>query len=748
MTAPWLRWIERRLALKVGVIIILIEVVVLGGIGAWYISRYAARIDEQLAAQIRLPGSLMQQGVLRFSAVRDPAALGRLIGQDIELALIIKEDGLIFESAEPQLLGRPALAAVSGFEFSLDVGDDEAHLARGRHDQPDQPYVAQLTALYHEARRIGWLYLRVRTAAAESGKRELAWRYAAMTAASIALSSLVQILLLRLLLNRRIRSTESALEQARHGHLEARIPGPFSDDEIGQVQQGVNALLAETERRTAALAASEANYRLLVENQSDMVVKCDLDGRFHYASPSFCRTFGVEATTLIGSRFAPAIHDDDRISTAQAMAALLRPPYTAFIEHRARTAQGWRWFAWQHTLLRHDDGRPQAILGVGRDVTRQVELQAQLRQAQKMDAIGQLAGGVAHDFNNLLTGMLGGCQMLERSLPPDAPQLRHVALIRASASSAADLTGRLLAFARKAPQQRSVIELGEVVRSAVELVRHSVDRRLTLDLTPGAPLRVRGDAGAIQHAVINLVLNARDAMPAGGQVRISVAAIEPGHGEPELPDVALGEICVIDDGPGIPPEILPRIFEPFFTTKAVGKGTGLGLAAVYATMREHEGTVQVESQPGCTAFRLLLPLTTEQPAAKPYGATPAAGGRGIVLVVEDEPVLRQLAGEVLGNLGYRVLLAENGEIAQQHVAARPGRINCVLLDLVMPVLSGPDCFRRLRELDPTLPIVLCSGYDREAAADGLLALGANGFVRKPYDFAELAAAIAAAARVC
>ncbi len=742
--------ITRRLALKVSAIIIVIETLVLGGLGMWYVSRYAARIDEQLETQARLPGSLMQQGLLRFGAVRDPQALGRLIGQDIADAVIIREDGSVFETADQALLGRPAAQAVNGFEFRLDLAGKDDRTERS-HGQP--PRLAQLTALSNDGRLIGWLYLRLATGPAEAAKRELAWRYGLTTAASIALTALIQILLLQWLFNRRIHRTVAVLEQAREGELAARLPGPFAADELGQLQLGVNALLAAVETRTAerlaaaaALAASEAEYRLLVENQSDMVVKVDLEGRFIYVSPSYCRTFGLDQAALLGQSFMPVVYEDDRAATAVAMETLYRPPYTAYMEQRTQTPQGWRWFSWQDTLIRDDAGRPQAIIGVGRDISVQKELHTQLQQAQKMDAIGQLAGGVAHDFNNLLTGILGGCQLLERNLPEGAAERSYVAMIQASATSAADLTGRLLSFARKAPLQRKVVDAEAVARAAVGLMRYSIDRRIAIDLQGGGALPVLADATALQHAIINLVLNARDVLPGGGRIAVVLSRLEPDHGESDLPAEALVEIRVEDDGPGIPPKILPRIFEPFFTTKALGKGTGLGLAAVYATMREHAGAVRVESRPGRTAFRLLLPLSSLQPERRTSGSSPLPSGRGVILVVEDEPVVRQLAGEVLGRMGYEVLLAEDGQRALDLVEGRIASISCVLLDLVMPVLNGPDCFLRLRALDPALPVVLCSGYDRDTAADNLLAAGANGLVLKPYDFATLASAIKAAAR--
>ncbi len=742
--------ISRSLALKISLVIVLIEVLVLGSLGAWYVTRYARQVDRRLDEQVVIPGSLMQEGALRYGAVRDRASLGRLIGQDIIEALVIQADGRVFEASDANQVLRPATEVVPGFEFNLAGAASGNALIR----PVDKPWLAQLSELHHTSGRVGWLYLRVDTSRAEAEKRSLAWRYGLATAASIALTSLVQILLISRLLGQRIRRTVAVLDQAGRGDLSARLPEPESTDEIGRLQEGVNAMIAQTERRTRErqqaatdLAASKEQYRILVENQSDMVVKIDLDGRFLYVSPSYCRTFGKTAEELLGQQFMPLVHEDDRAATAAAIATLYNPPFTAQMEQRAMTASGWRLLSWVDTLIHDEAGKPVAIIGVGRDITQQSELQNQLRQAQKMDAIGQLAGGVAHDFNNLLTGIIGGCQLLERNLPPQADAKRHLRMISTSANSAAVLTGRLLSFARKMPVKRRSILVSEVIAASVDLVRRGIDRKVQLAIDQGPPdVSVHADFSSLQNAIINLALNARDAMPEGGTLRLTVRVLPDSHGEPELPTQPLVEIAVADTGHGIPPEVLPRIFEPFFTTKDMGKGTGLGLASVYATMREHDGAVRVASRPGYTEFRLLMPLVlAARSPGSPSGSAPAIGV-GTLLVIDDEPVLRELAAEMLGGLGYRVLTAADGEDGVAMVRQELGRIRCVLLDLVMPRLSGADCFRAIRQIDPGLPVVLCSGYDRDAITESLLAEGAAAFVRKPYKLGEIAGAIATAAR--
>ena len=742
--------VSRRLALKISLVIVLIEIVVLGCLGWWYIVRYSQQIDDRLATQIALPGVLMQQGALRHAAVRDVAGLGRLIGQDISSAMVIKPDGIVYEAAEAAVIGQRVVDLVDRFEFDLLRSPLSSRIVR----QPDRAFMASLSELTHEGMRIGWLYVRIDVSRAEAEKRALAWRYGLGTAGSILLTSLVQILLISRMLGRRIRNTVEVLAQAEQGDLKARVDGPLSLDEIGQLQSGVNAMISQTERRTherlqaaADLEASEEKYRILVEHQSDMVVKVDLHNRLLYVSPSYCATFGKTAEELLGNSFMPLVHEDDREATAVAMATLTKPPYTARIEQRAMTPSGWRSFSWQDTLVRDASGVAVAIIGVGRDITQQAELQNQLRQSQKMDAIGQLAGGVAHDFNNLLTGIIGGCQLLERDLPDHPDTKRHLDMIQTSAVSAAELTGRLLSFARKTSVRRRTVVVSDVVHASIDLIRRSIDRRIKVAVDPGpVDLSVDADLSTLQNAIINLALNARDAMPDGGTLRVMVQELPADHGEPGMPPEPLVEISIVDSGKGIPPDVLPRIFEPFFTTKEAGKGTGLGLASVYSTMREHQGVVRVDSQPGCTEFRLLLPRVIAAPSpSSPSGAAPALGV-GTILVVDDEPVLRELAVEMLGGLGYSVLTACDGEDGVAVVRKEGGRIRCVVVDLVMPRMSGADCFRCIRKIDPGLPVVLCSGYDRDSIADALLAEGAAAFVRKPYKLGEMAGAIATAAR--
>jgi PAS domain S-box-containing protein len=381
------------------------------------------------------------------------------------------------------------------------------------------------------------------------------------------------------------------------------------------------------------------------------------------------------------------------------------------------------------------------------DIEEHRRLELQLRHAFRMQAIGELAGGVAHDFNNLLGGISGFAELLlhEQGLP--GPAREQAERILDTVRRAAELTRQLLNFSRREPLRTDVVDVHDLVHATVAILEQSVDRRVRIERDlAGVPACVDGDAAQIGNALLNLCLNARDAMPDGGVLTIStdiVAIDAPWAGRPEL-EVGPGRylrLSVADTGTGIAADAVDRIFDPFFTTKAPGQGTGLGLAAVWGMLRAHGGTVDVATAPGRgTVFSLFLPAATRAaaPAAPANTLQRPQQGSGRILVCDDEPMLRELLRAMLGSLGYDVQLASDGADAVACLrAAPPGSIDLVLLDVTMPQMNGRDAHRALRRIDPGVPVLLMSGHAGHGEIDAALEDGAAGVIAKPFDLATL-----------
>jgi signal transduction histidine kinase/CheY-like chemotaxis protein len=350
---------------------------------------------------------------------------------------------------------------------------------------------------------------------------------------------------------------------------------------------------------------------------------------------------------------------------------------------------------------------------------------ATLVHAQKMESLGVLAGGVSHDFNNLLTAILGFAGMLKRSPNVDRDDRESIESIEQAARRGADITGRLLAFSRGGLARFTAVDLADVITETLELVAPTVPASLAIevDLT-SEPVTVEGDRGQLLQALLNIVLNARDALAGAGTIRIGLRVEE---------DVA--SLTVADDGPGMDEQTRLRIFEPFFTTKPAGSGTGLGMAITYGIVQGHHGKVAVESTPGGgTTFRITLPLATGVPA----GDSRVVGDGNLILLVDDDAMVRRATGAMLADLGYNVVEAGTGEQAARILAARPGRFAAVLLDLVMPGMNGGETFRAMTAVRQELPVVVITGYAADSHIDGEMKRQIAGLLQKPFSPHQLA----------
>lgn len=515
-------------------------------------------------------------------------------------------------------------------------------------------------------------------------------------------------------------------------------------------------LLATEEMLRVQLEVSESNQRLLSESNLKLETMIN-------ASPLAIIGLNEEGVIGLWNEAAAKLFSCTETDLDNSLEFLFPAPveHEAFLE-RLRSEHYLR-LPDQH-FLSHDNRQlvvslvsaPLSVAGtfdtefilMVEDITQRAILEEQLHQAQKMDVIGQLAGGVAHDFNNMLAGIIGSAELLKYRMAEDDSNLKMVTTILNAASRSADLTRDLLAFSRKAVKELKPVAVNETINAVIGLLERTIDKRISLvtDLDAPDPV-VLGDASLLQNSLLNLGVNSRDAMPDGGTLTFATAVVTLDASDCHSHQILLKpgkylKISVSDTGVGIPREIVGRIFEPFFTTKSLGKGTGLGLAAVYGTVRDHNGSINVYSEPGRgTVFNVYLPLCE---AASNTNAKDniVVKGSGTILLVDDEEILRFLGSDLLEELGYTVYLAEDGEEALDMYAKHHDDIDLVILDVIMPKLDGRETYLKLKELDPTLKVLFCSGFQQEGTSCELQKLGAEGFIQKPYNMVELSGMVA------
>ncbi|MFH6784099.1 MULTISPECIES: ATP-binding protein [Methylobacterium] len=572
-----------------------------------------------------------------------------------------------------------------------------------------------------------------------------------------------------------LRGIPVILLSARAGE-EARIEGlaagaddylikPFSAREL-QVRVETNLRLARV-RREAADALRQVNETLEVQVAArtrerdrmwrlskDVMLIARFDGTMAALNPAWEGVLGWKPADLVGRSFLDFVHPDDRARTAAEARRIEGGETTLLFENRYRHADGsYRTLSW--TAVPGEDH----LHAVGRDVTEQRELEEAFRQSQKMEAVGQLTGGIAHDFNNLLTGIVGSLDLLSTRLSQGRLDVapRYIEAALTSAHRAAALTHRLLAFARRQPLDPQAVDANALVASLEDLVRRTLGETVTLETRLGEGLwPTLCDANQLESAILNLAINARDAMPEGGRLTIETRNVEldaifaAAHG-----DVAPGpyiRLAVTDTGTGMPPEVVRRAFDPFFTTKPIGQGTGLGLSMIYGFARQSDGHAVIASEVGRgTTVALYLPRHDRPADADPPAETaaasqavpapPVAGSGETVLVVEDEPAVRSLIVDVLRDLGYRALEAQDGPAGLAALRA-PGRIDLLVTDVGLPGLNGRQLADAAREHRPDLKVLFITGYAENAAMAGFLAPGMQ-MITKPFPVDLLARRIRA-----
>jgi PAS domain S-box-containing protein len=491
---------------------------------------------------------------------------------------------------------------------------------------------------------------------------------------------------------------------------------------------------ADVGRLNAKLEEALEWQRQLFEGSQDAVFLSDDEGRFVAVNHAATELTGFSREELHAMSI-PDLHDEPDLDAYRVFHRRILGGERILSEAPIRKKDGGKVAVEFNNRLVTIGGR-RFMHTTGRDVTRRKHLEAQLVQAQKMEAIGRLAGGVAHDFNNLLTVIQGYGELVRDSLSGD-PRHESMDELLKAAGRAASLTRQLLAFSRKQVLEPKVVHLGEIVRETGRMLERLIGEEVALALVVSEDLAtVKADPGQIEQVVLNLAVNARDAMPSGGQLTVSVGSLTTPtvlEGFPDqLPAGRWVLLTVEDTGCGMDAETLSHAFEPFFTTKERGKGTGLGLSTVYGIVRQSDGRVQVTSAPGSgTTFQIYLPRSESRRVSGVHSKVLAIPGSETVLVVEDEPAVRSLVQALLERHGYVVLVAEDGAGALDVVDKHPGPIHVLLTDLVMPGMSGRDLAGVVTARRPSIRVIFMSGYTADIPAD----LGVEGgplFLSKPF----------------
>jgi len=515
-------------------------------------------------------------------------------------------------------------------------------------------------------------------------------------------------------------------------------------------------------REVTSTAAPPDLHRLATMSAPTGIFVIDAAGEATFVNPRLCEIFGATAEAILGTGFVRCIHPDDRSRASRHIATKLALGEGTASDYRLVRPAGCEvWVRVWGSPIRDESGRITGIAGVLEDITRvRTEeaqaraLEAKLQRTHKLESLGLLAGGVAHDFNNLLVGILGNAALVQLDLAPESEAAAALDDLRLAAERATELTAQLLAFSGRSTAAMQPVDLTTAVEETHTLLRSSIASRarVTLELAPALPL-VTGDPTRLRQLVMNLMTNAADALgDDGGEIviRTGTKVIDERRRAALVVDggLGLGEqvfLEVRDTGCGMSAETLGRIFEPFFTTKP--KGRGLGLAATIGTIRANKAGLEVTSALGAgTTFRLFLPIDAAQPVAVPVERRKAVrvAGAGTILVVDDDSAVRDVTRRLLSRQGFEILEAADGSQAVEVLASAHDRIRFVLLDMTMPGMNGCETIRAMREVVPSVRVVLTSGHSEASLNGQLKGLGLAGFLQKPFDMNTLLAVTNAA----
>jgi PAS domain S-box-containing protein len=498
---------------------------------------------------------------------------------------------------------------------------------------------------------------------------------------------------------------------------------------------------AEEERR-----ANEQRLKAILEASADPVVVYDQEGRATYVNPSFSRVFGWQPDEVLG-RHIPFVPDDQKSKTRETIESLFKDSAAKSLETKRTTKDGRVLDVMVSAAgIPDEDGRITGMVVNLTDLTRTKQLESQLSQAQKMEAVGTLAGGIAHDFNNILAAITGYSELALHQVREGNPAQAEIRQILKAADRAKELVQQILAFSRKTASQPKPLNLNSVISEALMIVERTIPKMISVELNLGQDLQlVNGDPNQIEQVLLNLASNAKDAMPDGGALVIKSEnmSLDQDYAENHL-GATPGDYVVMtvsDTGVGMDRDTLEHVFDPFYTTKEIGKGTGLGLASVYGIIQSHDGYITCYSEPGVgTTFKIYLPsLPSEEQAMEEKRDEPGLvpGGSEKVLLVDDEEALREIGTSLLELHGYDVAVAANGEEALQEYRSAQGELDLVIMDLGMPGMGGHKALLEILSINSKAKVIIASGYSADGLVKDAMESGAAGYIAKPFQKRDL-----------
>ncbi|MCK4388723.1 MAG: PAS domain S-box protein [Desulfobacterales bacterium] len=490
-----------------------------------------------------------------------------------------------------------------------------------------------------------------------------------------------------------------------------------------------------------ALRESEEKYRTVLEASPDPIVAYDMEGMVIYLNPAFTQVFGWTPDELLGKKI-DYVPEENWPQTQMMIDKVLAGKSFSVIESRRHTKQK-NILDVSISVATYLDrnGIPIGSVHTLRDITERKRIEAQLQQAQKIEAVGTLAGGIAHDFNNLLMGIQGNVSLMVMDMDSTHPYHDRLKNIEKQVQSGARLTSHLLGYARKGRYEVKPLDLNKLVEETCETFGRT-KREITIHQELAENLfAIEADQDQIEQVLLNLFVNAADAMHGGGNLILKTMNVTHNNMQGKLYDPKPGNyalLMVTDTGMGMDKEIMERIFDPFFTTKEMGRGTGLGLASTYGIIKGHDGYIDVESRErhGAT-FSVYLPASEKRIQKTVKAAEQFIKRTGTVLLVDDEEVILEVGQELLEAMGYRVLLARHGKKAIEVYKKHQDEIDLVLLDMVMPNMGGGETYDRMKEINPDIKVLLSSGFSIDGEATEILERGCNGFIQKPFTIKDL-----------